>query len=288
MATLLEEQLETPRKTPTVKPALRVGIEYNTALQLITREIKKDIDTQLVPLLRKLSPDYSKDSAIVVHDAWLPLITNMLEQIINKWTSPSFKALAETIARKFVTTADNVNEKRFGFDIFSDDVALQEYIQASIYDNTRLITTIPAQYLAQVESIVLTNTRAGNRSSAIVKSLQEQFGVTKRRAKMIARDQTAKVNGDLNKKRQESAGFDYFQWMDSDDKRVRDRHESIANKVTAYGKGVYRWDFPPLSDKGIPIIPGSDYQCRCVAIPVSNEEVAENVKAGRTRPGVKR
>ncbi|MCK5126818.1 MAG: minor capsid protein [candidate division Zixibacteria bacterium] len=217
----------------------------------------------MIPLLRKLSPQYSKDSAITVttRDAWLPEITAMLQRIISKWTSPAFRALGESIARTFVTTADDVNEKRFGINILGDDVTLQEYIQASIYDNTNLITSIPAQYLGQVESIVMTNVRSGNRSSAIIKTLQQQYGVTKRRAKMIARDQTAKVNADLSRQRQTLAGFEYFQWQDSDDSRVRDRHESIANNVTAYGKGVYRWDNPPLSDKGVPIIPGSDYQC---------------------------
>lgn len=73
---------------------------------------------------------------------------------------------------------------------------------------------------------------------------------------MIARDQTAKVNGDLASRRQRAVGINYFQWIDSDDERVRSRHESIANRLTAYGKGIYRWDNPPLSDRGVPIIPG--------------------------------
>ncbi len=271
-----------------VQPAIRVGIEYNAALQAIVREVKKDIDKQLTPLLRKLSPEYTTDSAIVTHDAWLPQIASVLELLTSKWSSPAVRLIAERVSRQFVTSADNVNDRRFGIDIFGDDLILREYIEASIYDNTNLITSIPEQYLAQVQSIVMTNTRAGNRSSAIVKSLQEQFGVTERRAKMIARDQTAKVNADLSSKRQQLAGFEYFQWLTSEDSRVRDRHESIANKVTAYGKGVYRWDNPPLSDKGVPIIPGSDFSCRCVATPVSQAEVDANRKAGRVNKGVKR
>lgn len=276
------------RKNKGVKPALGVGIEYNASLQRIIKEVKKDIDSQLVPLLRKLSPEYSADSAIVVHDAWFPQIEAMLQQILAKWSSPLFRSLADRIARAFVKSADNVHGKRFGIDIFGDDAELQEYLAASAYDNARLIKSIPEQYLGQVESIVMTNVRAGNRSNAIVKSLQEQFGVTERRAKFIARDQVAKINGDLSSKRQQLAGFSYFKWLDSDDSRVRDRHESIANRVTAYGRGIYRWDNPPLSDKGVPIIPGSDYQCRCVSIPVTDAEVKENQRKGLTNPSVKR
>ena len=57
--------------------------------------------------------------------------------------------------------------KGFGIDIFGDDTSLQDYIDASIFDNTRLITSIPEQYLTQVESIVMTNVRAAITPSAL-------------------------------------------------------------------------------------------------------------------------
>lgn len=273
-----------------IKPAFRAGIEYNTELQRIIREIRKDINSELVPLLRKLAPEYTADS--MVNDSYVNLIVATLRRVVERWKSPAFRAIAEGVAQRFVTTANRVNEERFtksfGIDVFSNNSELQDYLQASAYDNTRLITSIPEQYLGQVESIVMTNVRAGNRPSAITKLLSDQFGVTERRAKFIARDQTSKINGDLSEKRQRGAGFEYFQWIDSDDQRVRTRHEDIADKVTAYGKGIYRWDDLPLSDKGVPIKPGEDYGCRCIARPVSQAEVDANIKAGRTRPGVKR
>jgi len=158
----------------------------------------------------------------------------------------------------------------------------------SIADNSRLITSIPEQYLTQVESIVMNNVRAGGRPAAISKQLADQFGITSARAKLIARDQTAKVNGDLSARRQTQSGFEYFEWVDSGDVRVRKRHETISDKMTAYGRGVYRWDNPPLSDRGTPIIPGQDFQCRCTARPVTRREVDANQEAGRARKGVKR
>lgn len=288
---LLEQQVQEVmtqrRKSPRgVEMSKRTGVQYNTQLQFLTREVKKDIDDQLIPLLRNLESEYTADAS------WFAQITNMLQILIAKWSSPNMQRIAEQLAGQFVTTADKVNEQRiarqFGVNIYSSDPQMEQVLEAAVYNNVQLIKSIPAQYLGQVENIVLTNTRAGNRSSAMVKALQEQYGVTQRRAKMIARDQTAKVNGDLNAKRQQVAGFPYFQWVTSNDERVRDRHEDIAEKVTEYGPGVYRWDNPPLSDKGIPIIPGNDYQCRCTARPVSQREVDRNKEAGRTRPGVKR
>jgi SPP1 gp7 family putative phage head morphogenesis protein len=127
--------------------------------------------------------------------------------------------------------------------------------------------------LEQVSNIVMANMRAGMRPSFIEKALSEQFGVTARRAKMIARDQTSKVQGELNKRKQTAAGFSYFRWVDSHDQRVRHRHREISSKVTDFGVGVYAWSDLPLSDKGEPIQPGSDYQCRCVAVAVPDSKV---------------
>lgn len=291
---LLHQQLEqgSRRKKPkAVQPAKRVGIEYNTQLQRMVRAIRKDINEQLVPMLRELAPQYVSDS-IATNDSYVDLIVATLRNITGRWLSPQFRSVAESIAQRFVTTANNVNAKgyteSFGIDVFAGSPELNDYLQVSAYNNAQLITSIPEQYLNQVESLVMTNVRAGNRPSAITKLLRDQFGVTERRAKMIARDQTTKINGDLSEKRQRAAGFPYFQWIDSDDQRVRTRHENIANKITQYGRGIYRWDHLPLSDKGVPIKPGQDYQCRCIARPVSQAEVDRNIENGLTRKGVKR
>lgn len=296
---LLEQQLKSITERKDIRPnpvelSKATGIEYNALLKKLVREIKNDVN-QLLPLLRQLAPEYQTDSIMVTNDTYVTQITSALRRLVDKWNSPEFRGIATRIASQFVRTANNVNGERFsksmkgfGIDIFGDDTSLQDYIDASIFDNTRLITSIPEQYLTQVESIVMTNVRAGGRPSSIAKLLQKQFDVTENRAKMIARDQTAKVNGDLSKKRQIASGFEYFEWIDSDDERVRDRHEFISDKVTAYGKGIYRWDNPPLSAQGVPIIPGQDFQCRCTARPVSQREVNENIKAGRTHKGVKR
>lgn len=296
-AELLQQQLNASnkRKKPKgVKQDLQAGATYHSDLRRIVREVRKDIDTYILGAVKSTSFEYVADgiSTHVTLDSYVDVIAGALNLVRSRWSNPQFTAIATRIARKFVTTADSTNEQRtkrdLGIDVFVGNQELRDYVEASIFDNVRLIESIPQQYLTQVDSIVMTNVRAGNRPSAIVKSLQKQFNITENRAKLIARDQTAKLNGDLNKMRQTAAGFPYFQWIDSGDERVRDRHEHINDKVTAYGHGIYRWDNPPLSDRGTPIIPGQDFQCRCIARPVSQEEVDANVKAGRVRKGVLR
>jgi SPP1 gp7 family putative phage head morphogenesis protein len=286
---LLQIQLSSKNKKPKgVRADVSAGISYYVELRKMIVAISKDINSHIMAQVRNLEPEYTRDSD--VFDGWVDLLVAAMKYTRNKWSDPQFKLYSDKVARKFITASNTSNrrksERSFGINIYADNQHLNDYLQASIADNVNLITSIPDQYLTQVESIVLTNVRAGRLPSSIAKLLRNQYDITDRRAKMIARDQTAKVNGDLNRLRQTSAGFKYFQWMDSDDERVRDRHAYLAEHVTTYGKGIYRWDNPPLSDKGVPIIPGSDYQCRCIARPIDQDEVDENRKNGLTAPGI--
>lgn len=276
------------KSAPTVTASKSTGIQYNADLQRILRQVRKEINEQLMPLLRKLQPFYQNDS--LVSDSWINTVTAAIKRLKDRWTSEQFADIANKIASDFVDSADKVNASKYNFEIniFTDNVKLQEELELSTYENTELIKSVPAKYLAQVENIILYNIRSGNRSGFISRQLTEQFGVESRRAKMIARDQTAKINSDLNQVRATSAGFEYFQWLTSEDNRVRNRHRHISDKVTAYGEGIYRYDNPPLSDKGVPILPGKDYLCRCVAKPIPAKQVEKNQKEGHVEKGVYR
>lgn len=240
-----------------------IAQRYNVTLQRLVRAISKDVNETLLPIVRQYAPEYTQDAVpVTMHDGWSDAIVTALQQLLSRWTN---YREAATVAGDFVRGALSYNDRRFkrttGIDIYSGDLRMQDYLKAATYQNVKLIQSIPTQYLEQVGNIVIGNMRTGMRPSYIEKALTDQFGVTSRRAKFIARDQSAKVTGEMNKVRQVNAGFIYFKWRDSGDSRVRERHEEIANKVTAFGKGVYRWDNLPLSDKGEPIQPGSDYQC---------------------------
>lgn len=285
---LLENQLEEiagqNRKLKQAKPVQtpkRAGIAYNAELQKLVRAVRNDINTEIVPMIKALEPQYVSDTA--VNDGWADQIMTVFVQLINKWRSPSFLGAANQTANEFVKSVNQQNQRRFnrntkaiGIDVFGDNPQLQDLLEASALDNTRLITTIPDQYLNQVQSIVMTNMRSGLLPRNIIGQLQDQFGVTKRRAQLIARDQTSKINGEISKSRQEGAGFEFFQWQTAEDARVRDDHDRLEEQDIGFGPGVYRWDNPPKDEKGVRVIPGSPINCRCVAIPVSGVQVAKN------------
>lgn len=239
---------------------LKVGSQYNTRLQLLVKQIRQSIEAELLPIIEQEQPNYTAD-------AWPDRIQSAIETLLARWASQQFRALADRLAGEFVRSAlgfaERSQRRTMGIEIFQNSQQLTDYLRAATIQNARLIQSIPERYIENVSNTVYAGMRAGVRPEFIAKQLQQEFGVTQRRAKFIARDQAAKVNGEIQKQRQIDAGFNYFKWIDSDDSRVRERHRQIANADVGYGTGIYRWDDLPLSDDGSPIQPGLDYNCRC-------------------------
>lgn len=157
-----------------------------------------------------------------------------------------------------------------GLDL-ADDYYLGEFYREAmgiwVDKNVSLIKTIPGDSLRQMKDIVQEGFRTGKTTTAIVKEIQHTYGVDKRRARLIARDQIAKLNSDLTKTQQTDAGVNQYTWSTSGDSRVRDGHRRLNGKK-------FSWDDPPVVDAktGRRAHPGEDYQCRCVALPVFDIE----------------
>jgi len=252
-------------------------VQYAVNLLKLVKAVKADIDVELLPLIKQ---DYIADTAhTITVDAWFDIISAALQRLLTRWTNPYMRKQAEQIASSFVTTASNRNSRSVAINVFQNSTQLQDYLKAAAYQNAQLIKSIPQQYLEQVSNIVMGNMRQGMRPSYIEGELVKQFGITQRRAKLIARDQTSKITGEITRLRQTGAGIEYFRWQTSNDQRVRHDHTELQNRVTPYGKGVYRWDDLP-KENGVPVYPGSPINCRCVAIPVTNAQVERNKAKG--------
>lgn len=245
-------------------------IRYNQILQRIVNSVKEDLDKRLVPVLEALQPDY-------VRDSWGADIQGIIDALLDKWASPGFRKLADRLASHFVRTTlseiDRQQKRRFGIDVLQSSPEVIANMQAASIQNASLIKSIPERYLGNVANSVLANMRTGLLPREVAKRIEEEYGVTQRRARFIARDQTAKINGELAELRQQDAGYEFFGWMISHDERVRDSHKEVAKADVGYGPGIYRWDSPPKNERGETIKPGSDYQCRCWPKPIRNSVV---------------
>lgn len=156
-------------------------------------------------------------------------------------------------------TAPNVLRARFGLgvDVYRSEPWLVPLRDNWIAENTRLIKSIPEQYLGDVEGIVRRGVSQGLASKEISKQIKERTGVSDRRAQLIATDQVGKANGALTEHRQTDLGVKEYEWQDSDDSRVRPTHKDADGKT-------YSWDKPPSFTGGHP---GFAVRCRCWAKP---------------------
>lgn len=102
--------------------------------------------------------------------------------------------------------------------------------------------------------------------------LRTRFEMTDVRARAIARDQVAKLNGQINADRQVAIGVTHFRWKTRQDRRVRPKHKARRDKV-------YAWEDPPDGE-----IPGQPINCRCHADPVV-DNIAEILGGPPRRPG---
>lgn len=118
------------------------------------------------------------------------------------------------------------------------------------------ITSLSQQMAQEVEEATALVVEEGLRSSALADALEQRLGVTRSRAKLIARDQVGKAQSAVIEARQRALGITRYEWRTAGDDRVRPSHRALEGQV-------FRWDAPPAVGH-----PGEDIQCRCIAIPI--------------------
>lgn len=154
--------------------------------------------------------------------------------------------------------------KTLGINILDDYYSGEFYrkmLEEWVSENVDLIKTVPNQSLDKMKELVYQSYMRGATTTDIVKEIQRQYGMDKRHAKLIARDQTAKLNANITEHQQRDAGVSRYKWSGVLDRRERRSHRELEGHI-------FSWDDPPETDRGRRCHPGQDYQCRCCALPV--------------------
>lgn len=142
-------------------------------------------------------------------------------------------------------------------------VATQQTIEEFRRRNVALITNLRDEHVTAVSDILRAATASGARHEDVAPEIADRLGVGFSRAKLIARDQTNKINSQMAQASAASAGIEEYTWGTAKDENVRPDHKRLQGRR-------FRYDDPPVTDQrtGRRNNPGEDIQCRCVAIPV--------------------
>lgn len=127
--------------------------------------------------------------------------------------------------------------------------------------NAQALIKNASQDFADDLKVVLNDPKMiGARVETIRDALLERGNVSLSRAELIARDQTYKLNAAVTRAHHEDAGVTSYWWSTSLDERVRPEHQDLEGQVFQY------------SAPGPEGNPGDPINCRCVAIPVFNDQ----------------
>lgn len=262
---LIQQQSKRKRgrkaKARPIRVSRKLELDYTRALLAIVDDMHAETVNALMPLIAQPSIG---DSKRIVSDSLFSDFKSAFSKTANTVkakVSGIAEALAKTVVSKQGQASDNqlssmiLKQTGIDFSGLMSDSVLKEAVDEAVAANIALINSIPQQYLDRVEQAVMASLQAGTLNATLADDLTKIEGVTKSRAKLIARDQLGKINSRLSQIRQQSLGVTHYFWSTSHDERVRKRHRNWDGDRIA-------WDTPTIDGH-----PGQAIQCRCTAIP---------------------
>lgn len=248
--------------------------EYTRLLLRFTRELKANVNRVLIPKLPQIYVEYLVESRA---DSWVETLDQLIIELMALATQATtlvvrrlpgqFEAVSKFNERQFkmVVKANTGLElppvalgaptsALLGVNVFRNEPFLAPLAEGWVRTNTDLIKSIPTQLNSGLEGMIRRSVMNGSSIKDLKAQIQKEYNTTDYRAKLIAQDQTLKLNADLTRYRLQSVGVKEYHWRTVNDSRVRDSH------IARNGK-VYNFDKPPAGG----LHPGQEVRCRCRA-----------------------
>lgn len=125
---------------------------------------------------------------------------------------------------------------------------------------------------------------------------------SRNKAELIATTEVSKLNTAIARDQSESAGIQFYEWGAAMDGRTRESHAVMDGKICKWGEDehYYKWSEPdpktgkrrlvktPRPKNAYKGTPGTDFRCRCVALPYipEFEDDYEKERENSTQRGV--
>jgi SPP1 gp7 family putative phage head morphogenesis protein len=135
--------------------------------------------------------------------------------------------------------------------------APRDMLEEWVAENVALIKSIDDRYFDDLARVIREDMARGALTPDLAGKLEQRYNVSKARARLIARDQCGKLNGDLTAYKQQRVGIRRYRWSTSRDERVRPEHVALNGKIR-------EWSDPHPTEGH----PGHAIQCRCTATPI--------------------
>lgn len=193
------------------------------------------MDEMRAEIIRDIVKPYRAEIAM---DGILDWIGHVMDSLIERW-GDRLDRMSDEIAAELVKKSKTHYDKRLlnqlkkrGFTAnFRPTKFMEDQAQIALQENVALIKSIGNEYLDKVRSAVWRSVKNGYDQQSLVSQLKQIDGVTDRRAKNIAKDQTAKLNQAFEMARAEELGITEAIWVHSSASKTP-RHDHVkANGI---------------------------------------------------------
>lgn len=247
-----------------VHPNAGIEAEYR-------KKLKRLISDMQASIVYWLSARY-KATGLAQDDAKTPAndLQDAMNDLAEQWQSKfdiGAESLAAWFAKKTKKYADGSMQrilKDAGFSVeFKMTAPMVDAYQAVIHENVGLIRSIASQHLQEVQGLVMRSVQQGRNLGELSDELIKRYGITKRRAALISRDQSNKATAVINRVRQKEIGVTQAKWKHSHaGKEPRPEHVRFDGDLYDIEKGMWS------EVAGKYIWPGTEISCRCTSQPV--------------------
>lgn len=266
---------------------LRIELAYQRALEKMIDEITRGV---VKAYTQALSTYIISDSIYnsIKRAGELATYYTYTESFIRKYVN-----ISDYFVRKLEVwtkeEAKRAYKQLFGIQKVVYSSPVETVIKKYIKNNADMITSLANSSIKKVGQFVSKEIREGTRNEELMKIIMRAGEVNKARARFIARDQTAKINGEITGLRQTEAGARFYIWRTTGDEVVRESHKVLNGKYCSWEDNTVYADTlkDALSGKwkkrenigAFEGIPGFDFRCRCTGEMVI-EDIIEKIENG--------
>lgn len=234
------------------------------------KKLEKMLDEMQRSILWWIRAAYRKNEALIVQDARTRSPALSLNEVLKRlfvywmrrWTDHAEKtasAFVNSVGRKTLSSYEQAF-KAAGMTVkMGKGRVYNTVVKALIQENVALIKKIPSQYFAEIESLVMRSIAEGRDVKYLTEELDSRYEITRKRAAMIARDQTNKATESIRLAESKQLGVKVGIWVHIPGRKYsRETHEKMNGKPFLLSEGLY--------DQKVrkKVMPGFLVNCCCV------------------------
>lgn len=260
-------------------------VDYQRDLSSLVQKMADDV-------LNKLLDSYAKNKYAFAMDGAFTNVDDILKNLEKKYIE-LFTRKGEEYAKKMIMRQVRYSRSKFKAilkKLYPDKAQppsikgsviprdLYQDIRASLLENVSLIKSIQSKYFEQITGSLTRSMQYGGSIAQLKKEILKYNGITKKRANLIAHDQTRKAYMSINLRNMKNSGIQKAMWVHSGGGEPRPYHiakwDGVSGKKDGRPNGLNGFVFdinnPPViqhqhgKQQEIRGYPAQLVNCKCI------------------------